>query len=415
MLSTRISAAARLPAARFPALRLPDVRSGAARLRAAVLTLALAAVAACAAPGPRVAGNDGIAVDPNQPVKVALLLPYGTGDAGREQIARSLENAARLAQSELRDATVELTVYPTAGTTAGGSAAASQAVAEGAKIIVGPLFSTETAGAQGPASAAGLTVLSLSNNPSVAGGNVYVLGTTFENTADRLVAYGQSRGLNAFGVVYPEGLEGESARDAVGAAASRRGASVVAAESYNLSVEGIQAAGPAVAAALNGAGANAVVLTDGPTGGLAFIAEAMRGNGVGQAQFLGMQRWDTSAETLAVPSLQGGVFAAPDPAFLGAFRGRYQTTYGEAPHELAGLAFDAIAAVGALIAEARAQGGSPFATARLTQGAGFAGANGPFRLTASGVAQRNLAIIAIQNGQAVVTERAARSFDQVGF
>ena len=314
MLSTRISAAARLPAARFPAARLPDVRSGAARLRAAVLTLALAAVAACAAPGPRVAGNDGIAVDPNQPVKVALLLPYGTGDAGREQIARSLENAARLAQSELRDATVELTVYPTAGTTAGGSAAASQAVAEGAKIIVGPLFSTETAGAQGPASAAGLTVLSLSNNPSVAGGNVYVLGTTFENTADRLVAYGQSRGLNAFGVVYPEGLEGESARDAVRAAATRRGASVVAAESYNLSVEGIQAAGPAVAAALNGAGANAVVLTDGPTGGLAFIAEAMRGNGVGQAQFLGMQRWDTSAETLAVPSLQGGVFAAPDPA-----------------------------------------------------------------------------------------------------
>ena len=389
--------------------------SAVARLRAAVLSFAFVALAACATTGPRVAGNDGIDVDPNQPVKVALLLPYGTGDAGREQIARSLENAARLAQSELRNATLELTVYPTAGTTAGGSAAASQAVAEGAKIIVGPLFSTETAGAQGPAASSGLTVLSFSNNPSVAGGNVYVLGTTFQNTADRLVAYGQSRGLNSIGVVYPAGLEGETARDAVRQAVSNRGATLAASQSYNLSVEGIQSAGPAAAAALNGAGANAVILTDGPTGGLAFISEALRGNGVTTAQFLGMQRWDTSAEALGVPSLQGGVFAAPDPATLGAFRGRYQTAYGEAPHELAGLAFDAVAAVGALIAEARAQGGSPFSTARLTQASGFAGANGPFRLTPSGVAQRNLAIIAVQNGQAVVAERAARSFDQVGF
>ena len=69
-----------------------------------------------------------------------------------------------------------------------------------------------------------------------------------------------------------------------------------------------------------------MILTDGPTGGLAFISEALRGNGLtaGQAQFLGMQRWDVSAEALAVPSLQGGVFAAPDPALLAAFKGRYQ-------------------------------------------------------------------------------------------
>ena len=125
------------------------------------------------------------------------------------------------------------------------------------------------------------------------------------------------------------------------------------------------AAGPA-AAALNGAGANAVILTDGPTGGLAFISEALRGNGVG-AQFLGMQRWDVSAEALSVPSLQGGVFAAPDPGLVGAFNGRYLSTYGEAPHELAPLAYDGIAAVGALVAQARSQGGSPFSTARITQ------------------------------------------------
>jgi outer membrane PBP1 activator LpoA protein len=396
MLSTRFSAAIRRP------------------LDAAALLLAMAVLGACAMPGARVAG-DGIAVDASQPVRVALLLPYGSGDPGREQIARSLENAARLAQADLRNATLDLVIYPTAGTTQGGSAAASQAVAEGAKIIVGPLFSTETAGAQPPAASGGLTVLSFSNNPSVAGGNVYILGTTFENTADRLVAYGQSRGLNSFGVVYPAGLEGETARDAVAQAVGRRGAALVASESYNLSVEGIQAAAGPAAAALAGAGANAVVLTDGPTGGLAFVAEALRGNGVTQAQFLGMQRWDVSAEAMAVPSLQGGAFAAPDPGLIGAFNGRYLTSYGEAPHELAGLAYDGIAAVGALVAQARSEGGSPFSTARLTQPAGFAGVYGPFRFNPSGRVQRNLAIITVQNGQPVVAERAARSFDAVGF
>lgn len=385
-------------------------------LRVAAVAAAGALLAACAAQ-PRVAADSGIAVDVNQPVRVALLLPYGTGDQGREQIAHSLENAARLAQGDLRNAVIDLVVYPTAGTTSGGAAAASQAVAEGAKIIVGPLFSTETAGAEGPAAAAGLTVLSLSNNPSVAGSNVYILGTTFQNTADRLIAYGQAQGLGPFGVVYPAGLEGESARDAVRDAAAGRGASVVASESYNLSVQGIQSAAGPAAQALLGAGANGIILTDGPTGGLSFIADGLRGNGIGpdRGQFLGMQRWDVSAEALQAPSLQGGVFAAPDPGIVGAFFGRYSAAYGESPHELAGLAYDGIAAVGALIAEARTQGGSPFSTERLTQPSGFAGVNGPFRFTASGRAQRNLAIIAVEDGRAVVREPAARSFDAVSF
>ena len=388
--------------------------------RRAVLSVLLAAgslaLAGCAT-GPTAGLNDGIAVDPGQPVRVALLVPYGTGDPARDAIARSLENAARLAVTDLRDATIDLAVYPSAGTTAGGAAAAQQAVAEGAKIIVGPLFSTETAGAQSSAAAAGLTVLSLSNNPSVAGGNVFILGTSFENTAGRLVGFGQSRGMRNFGVVYPAGLEGETARDAVAAVVSARGATHVASQPYNLSVEGIQAAaGPAAAALLSG-GAQAVILTDGPTGGLGFIAEALRSNGVGaaQTQFLGMQQWDASAEALALPSLQGGAFAAPDPSLVAAFEGRYRTAYGEAPHELAGLAFDGVHAVGAMIAEARASGGSPFSGARLTEPSGFAGAYGPFRLLPNGRVQRNLAIVEVRGGSAVVIERASRSFDAIGF
>ena len=387
------------------------------RALAAIAGLAgLAALGACAPTKPIATGEAGISVDPNQTVKVALLAPLGSGDPGRERIGVNLVNAAKLAQADLTNASIDLVVYPDQGTSAGGAAAARQAVAEGAKIIIGPLFSTATAGAEPVARAAGLTVLSLSNNPDVAGGNVYILGNTFANSADQIVAFAQSRGLNSFGVVYPNGIEGEAARMAAEAAVGRRGGVLVASRPYNLSVEGINSAAPAAAAELQRAGANAVILTDGPTGGLGLMAKGLRDGGLSPdyAQFLGMQRWDVSAEAVGDPALQGGAFVAPDPAYAGAFAGRYQSSYGETPHELASLGFDGVAAVGALIAEARAQGGEPFDPGRVTQAAGFAGASGPFRLLPDGTIQRNLAVMTVQNGTATVAQGAARSFDALG-
>jgi ABC-type branched-subunit amino acid transport system substrate-binding protein len=377
---------------------------------------AAATLFACATGTTRVS-DQGVDVDPNQPVQVALLVPTGSGDPGKEEIGRSLINAANLATTDLRNATIDLRVYPTSGTTDGGAAAANQAVNDGAKIIVGPLFSTSTAGAEPVARNAGLKMLSLSNNPEVANPTTFILGNTFTNTADSLVGYGLSQGLRNYGIVYPVGLEGESARDAAAEAVNRRGANLVGSESYSLSVAEIRAAAGPAAAALNARGANAVILTDGPTGGLGYIADALRVQGLnsGNVQFLGMQRWDTSAEILGLDSLQGGVFAAPDPALIGVFNGRYLTTFGENPHPLAGLAYDGIAAVGALIAQARAEGGSVFSDARLTQGSGFIGATGVFRLFPNGTNQRNLAIFEVRDGSASVIRSAPRSFDAIGY
>jgi len=389
-------------------------------VRRVATAAALAALAACTTPrAVTETGAAGPLVDPNQPVKVALLVPLGSGDPGRDQVANSLVNAARLAQADLAGAaTLDLQVYETGGTGEGGAAAASRAVNDGAKILVGPLFSPATAAAGPIAEAGGLSVLSFSNNPDVAGDNVYLLGPTFENTADRLVGFAMSRGLSNIGIVYPNGIEGQAARDAVVAAVERRGANLVATESYDLSIAGIQSAAQPIATALMSAGANAVILTDGPTGGLGFVSESLRGLGVAatNTQFLGMQRWDVSAEVLNQPSLQGGWFAAPEPGLIAAFQGRYQNAYGERPHELAGIAYDGIAAVGALIRDARARASmDPFAPDRLTQPAGFAGVNGAFRLLPNGLNRRNLAIMEVRDGQAVVLDHAARTFDAVGF
>jgi len=65
-------------------------------------------------------------------------------------------------------------------------------------------------------------------------------------------------------------------------------------------------------------------------------------------QYIGLTRWDIPPQTLALPGVQGGWFAMPDPGATSAFTQRYKAAYGNTPSPVAGLAFDGIAAVGAL-------------------------------------------------------------------
>jgi outer membrane PBP1 activator LpoA protein len=374
---------------------------------------ALLALAACGAPGARSVADDGPAVDVNQPVRVALLVPLGSTDPTLQRIGRDLVNAGRLAQADVRNADIDLQIYETRGTFEGGQAAAQLAISGGASILVGPLLSTETAGADAVARSAGVNMLTFSNNPSVAAPGVYLLGVTPGNSATALVGHARGRGLNNFGVLYVQGEADEVIRDSVVAAVNRAGGQVVSTQAYPYSQQGVTDTVAVMSVSLQNAGADAVFLTNRDTAGI--VADGLRGNGLtaDRTLLMGVQNWGLDADTLARASLQGAVYAASDPALLAAFQGRYANAYGESPHELAVLAYDGVGAVGALIAEARARGGSPFSTARVTQAQGFAGAAGAFRFSPDGLSQRNLAILEVRGGTAVVISRAARGFDSL--
>ncbi len=396
-------------------MRLSTGFSPAATLRSLLAVVALAALAACgdlslARPG----ADDGIAVDPGQPVRVALLVPLGAADPNLQRIGRDLVNAARLAVADVQNADIDLQVYDDRGTLEGGQAGAQLAVNAGARIIVGPLLSTATAGAEPVARTAGVQMLTFSNNPSIAAPGVFLLGVTPGAAAGALVAHARANGLENFGVLYVQGEADAVIRDSVVAAINQGGGRVVSTQAYPYSQQGVTDSVAVMSVALQNAGANAVVLTERSTAGI--VADGLRTNGLtaDRALLLGLQPWGADADTLARASLQGAVFAAPDPGLVSAFEGRYRTAYGETPHELAVLAYDGIGAVGALIAEARARGGSPFSTRRITQGQGFAGANGAFRFTPDGLSQRNLAIVEVRGGTAVVIKRAASGFGAFG-
>ncbi|WP_394153503.1 penicillin-binding protein activator [Loktanella salsilacus] len=396
--------------AMLPQATTPNLRRWVAR---ATALFAFLWMAACVAVPMNDATDTGVAIDPSAPVQVALLVPGGSGDSNDAALARNLENAARMAMADLNGVEIDLRVYNSGANPAQAASVATQAVDEGAKIIIGPLYG-ETVNPVGNAVAArNINVLALSNNPTVAGGNVFVLGATFDNTAKRLVSYARQTGVERFGIVHANDLGGQLGRDAIVAAVQENGAQVAGVGSYPLSQQGIVTATPQIAETLKAAGAQAVFLTAGANADLPLIATSLPEAGIDPdvTRYIGLTNWAAAPQALALPGVQGGLFAVPDRGMVANFESRYRATYNSDPHPLAGLAYDGIAAIGALVATGNR---NALTKSALTTRQGFQGTNGIFRLLPNGLNERGLAVATVRGNQMVILQNAPRSFSRSG-
>lgn len=385
--------------------------------RLAMAGLAALALAACE-PGTGDSANGpsrGPVIDPSHPVTVALLVPSGTGDANLEWLARSLGNAGRMAASDAQGAHIDLRVLPAGTETGTAVARAREAVDAGARIIIGPLHA-ESANAVGNAVAAdGINVLTFSNNPSVAGGNVFLLGNTFDNTAQRLVGFALSQGKRRFVVVAENDLAGQVGARAIKAAIARnRSAMLVGDIAHPVSQAGVAGVVPGIAAAAQAGQTDIIFVTANNDAVLPYMSQLLHDAGVNpaNARLMGLTRWDQPAERMGLPGLQEGWFAVPDMNRLRAFEARYRAAFGEAPHPLAGLAYDGVSAVAAGL---RAGRRDALATAGLTQRAGFQGVTGVFRLNRDGTSNRALGVATIRGGQLVILDPAPQGTTGAGF
>lgn len=375
-----------------------------------VVGLGALALSACVATGPGTTppANGGS-------VQVALLVPSGSGQSQDELFGSNLENAARLAMNDLSGVNIDLRVYRTGGSPAQAAALAKQAVDEGAQVILGPFYSEEANAAGVAVANSGVNVLAFSNNAAIAGGNVFVLGQTFDNTARRLAGYAVRNGKSKVLIVHDRNVAGEVGKAAIERGVSSAGGSVVGVTSYEFSQNGIVQAASGIVSTAKSSGATALFLTADTAGALPLLSQLLVDNGIDRntTQFIGLTRWDIPPATLALPGVQGGWFAMPDPGLNAQFRARYEGAYGSQPVPVAGLAYDGIAAIGALAN--RAKGGAPLSKGDLTQSAGFAGVSGIFRLLPNGTNERGLAIATIRANQVVVIDSAPRSFGGAGF
>ena len=374
--------------------------------------VAMSALALLTACGANIPTTTGPKVDASKPIPVALLVPQSS--EGTAQIASDLENAARLAAAQLDDLEIELRVYDTAGDATVAASVAQQAVDDGAKIIIGPLYA-EAANAVGTAVAdEGVNVLSFSNNTTIAGGNVFVLGKTFDNTAARIVSFAAEQGKERAMVIHSDRIDGQMGLNAFQAAAANSTLRIVSAQSFELTQESVVNTVPLIRASAEIEDVDTLFLTSSSAGALPLLAQLLPEAGLDPAnvQYTGLTRWDIPPQTLELSGLQGGWFAVPDLTRTESFSTQFQEKFGNRPHQLASLAFDGIAAIGAL---SQAGFNDILTREALTQPSGFQGVDGIFRLKDDGTNERGLAIATVQDKQVLIIDPAPRSFAISGF
>ncbi len=345
------------------------------------------------------------------PVKVALLLPLSaTGNAG--QIALNLKNASDLALREFQTASIQILVKDDRGTADGARAATTEALQQGAELILGPLFAQSVSAAAAVAKPANVPIIAFSTDASSAARGVYLLSFLPQTDIERIVRYAASQGKRSYAALLPNNAYGTVVEAALQKSVANAGGRVMALERYELERTAMQTKAEAVAKLVKSGTVDAIVLPD--AGDAApFLGQILAANGVdpSQIQYLGSGQWD-DARIAQESNLNGAWYPAPEKAGFEAFARRYQAAFGAAPFRAATLAYDATSLAAGLSARF---GERRFTPEVLTSTSGFIGLDGAFRLLATGLNERGLAIYRIERGQVTVIDPAPKTFTKPAF
>jgi branched-chain amino acid transport system substrate-binding protein len=339
-------------------------------------------------------------------VKVALILPLSAG--GNAGIAgQSMRNAAEMALAEFTGANIQLVVKDDSGTAPGAQQATTQALDEGAEIVIGPLFAHSVSSAKQVARSRGVPMIAFSTDSNVASTGAYLLSFLPESDVDRIVTYAISQGKKSFVALVPSNAYGGVVEAEFKQVVAKRGGRVVTVEHYS---EDRTKLGEMVKQVAQSAGrADALFIPDSGDG-VSDILLALANGGVNLRQFtvLGTGLWGDDQRIFANTLLDGALFAAPESTGYKGFAERYRARYHQEPVRQATLAYDAVALVAALV---KTQGQQRFAADVLTNPSGFTGIDGVFRFRNDGSNQRGLAVMKVTTAGPQVVAPAPRSFN----
>lgn len=368
---------------------------------------AMAALAGCAvvpkapapAPAPTPTAPESEIPTDTERHRVALLVPTTGPNAG---VGQSLANAANMALLDTGAKNLRITTYDT-GTNPG--EAARRAVADGNKLILGPLLSDDIASVAAVAKPAHVPLISFSNDEKAAGKDVFIIGNLPGQSIARTVKYARGKGVTTFAALVPKGDYGERASSSLLASVRDAGGSVVAMETYDRSATSIAAAASRIKTK---SGYGALLIADsGSLSAKAAVSYRAAGGGAG-VRLLGTELWGGERELATSPALNGAWFSTVSDVRFAQFAKSYRTRFGAAPFRIATLGYDSV-----LLTLRVARDwvpGKVFPTTAMLDPGGFLGVDGPFRFGRNGLIERALEVRAVEGGAVKVVSAAPSGF-----
>jgi len=329
--------------------------------------------------------------------RVALLVPLSGVNAS---VGQSLANAANMAVMDTNAQNLRITTYDTS---LGPSAAATRAIADGNKLILGPLMGDEAGAVAQIARPARVPVISFSNDSGIAAPGIYVMGVVPAQSIARTVRFARSRGVGRFAALVPSGEYGESAQAAFREAVIGSGGQLARIESYARGNTSVISAARRLKAA---GGYDAVFIAD--SGRIAALAApTIKGTGKAPARILGTELWSGDAAVPGSKALAGAWYSAvPDTRFR-QFSESYKARFGTQPYRVATLGYDAVLLT--LRAARDWRPGTSFPPGKLGDRGGFLGLDGPFRFR-DGVVERAFEVNEVRTGGVSIASPAPARF-----
>jgi branched-chain amino acid transport system substrate-binding protein len=330
--------------------------------------------------------------------QVALLLPI-TGPDG--DVGQSIANATQLAMEATNSGVkINLKTYDTA---LGAAAAASKAIADGNRLILGPLRSDDVITVADIARTRNVPIISFSNDIGVAGRNAYLLGHLPSQSTDRIVRYAKQRGKTRFGAIVGSNVYGQRASSNFTKSVMDAGGTLVT----TVSADGSQASIDAAIRRLKAAGPMDAVLIGNTGAASSIIAPALRKAGI-NAQILGTELWNIDGQITSNASMRGAWFASVSDRYYRQYVTQYRTRFGKAPLRLSSLGYDAVLLTSRVAQNWRL--GTTFPISNLTDPGGFIGIDGAFRFSGDGLSDRMLEVQEVQKGKFTMIDAAPGSF-----
>ena len=330
--------------------------------------------------------------------RVALLLPVTGPDA---EVGQSIANATALALADTKVTNIRMVTYDTG---LGAAAATQRAIADGNKLILGPLRANNVIEVAEIARPAAVPIISFSNDVGVAGQNVFLLGHLPNQSIERVVLYAKSKGMNRFAGVVASNVYGQRAQSNITTAVRAAGGVLVGIQESN----GTAASAEAAARRLAQMGAiDAILVADSGRAAITTVP-ALRRGGLRTAKILGTDLWNIDGTLAGSPPMYGAMFASVSDTLYTQYATKYRARFGKAPLRLSSLGYDSVLLV-ARVARDWVPG-TRFPVGQLTDPQGFIGVDGAFRFNANGLTDRMLEVQEIQAGKFVTVSAAPSQF-----
>lgn len=336
-------------------------------------------------------------------LNIGVLLPLSGKVAN---IGQGMQNAMFLALDDLKNNKIVLKFYDTKSNSMGAAQAAEKAIADGAKLILGPLMSEEVKSVAGVALSEDVPVISFTTSPQVLQKGVYSIGLLNGEQIDRIISYAAAKNRTRLALLLPDNNSGLNILKSALMSAFGNNTKITKVGFYNPDSVDFSSI---VKELSSTADFDTILIADGGNR-LKSMASMFAYNDIlyPDVLFLGTAAWDNtnlSKETM----LYHGLYPMISKEYDSYFTEKYKNTFGEQPKTVYSFAYDSVLLASVLSSKCKDNLDSC-----ITNRNGFKGVNGYFKILPTGQSYHSLEILEVtKDGPQVVSAPNRQNADYV--